>query len=224
MSGIFVVSSSALKNLATRRGRLTPLHNRRAIHKAMIAGPANAWLATDALAAADLLAEASCAKTRLDQLVLLEPPRLNSLAAAMDLFRSVIWADNRKRWLALEEMIDVLNSSDPRDYVVGGMVDQQTARLTLYRGDFSRLTVPLAIFEPTPNGVQIDPTDFEVIDNGLAVRLGAYEAAADAIFYECDPGYRQRLRRQRREEEKTFGPVCGDFAFSEVSFKLILPR
>jgi hypothetical protein len=84
-------------------------------------------------------------------------------------------------------------------------VDRSAGTLTLYRGDFSRLTVPLSIFKPTGTGTEIDPSDFEVIDSGHAVRLGAYEAAADAIFYECDPEYRKRYRRRLRAEEKTFG-------------------
>ena len=65
--------------------------------------------------------------------------------------------------------------------------------------------VPLAIFKPTGTGTTMDPSDFEVIDSSHAIRLGPYEAAADAIFYETDPEYRRRLRRQLRQEEKTFG-------------------
>jgi hypothetical protein len=37
------------------------------------------------------------------------------------------------------------------------------------------------------------------------VRFGKYEATADAIFYECDPDYRKRLRKKMQAEEKTFG-------------------
>jgi hypothetical protein len=61
------------------------------------------------------------------------------------------------------------------------------------------------------NGVDKAPriirgsADFEVIDNGHAIRLGQYEAAVDSIFYECDPDYRKRYRRRLQAEEKTFG-------------------
>jgi hypothetical protein len=206
--GIFVVSSKVLENLPRRHGRLTPVRDRPAIRQVMNSGEVEAWVVADAQAASDLLAEASAAKVskrRLGRLVFLEPPRLESLAAALDLFRSVAWANDRKRWLPMEELIEVLNTPDPREYLVGGMVDAEAGTLTLYRGDFSRLRIPLSIFQPTAKGVQIDPAQFEVIDCGHAVRLGAYEAGADAIFYECDPAYRKRLRRQRRAEEKTFG-------------------
>ena len=37
------------------------------------------------------------------------------------------------------------------------------------------------------------------------MKLGNYEAAADAILYETDPEYRSRLSAKRRAEDKTFG-------------------
>ena len=208
--GIFVVSRDVLVSLPSRRGRVTPLRDRAAIHDVMAssASAVEAWLASDPVAAFDLLTEATLAKAtkrHLGRLVLLDPPRLESLAPAIDLFHSVAWANDRKHWLPMEDLLEVLNTSEPKDFIVGGMVDQFSNSLTLYRGDFSRLTVPLSVFEPTGEGTKITPSDFEVIDSGNAIRLGAYEAATDAIFYESDPEYRRRHRRQLRAEEKTFG-------------------
>ena len=208
--GIFVVSRDVLVALPSRRGRVTPLRDRSAIHEVMASSfsDVEAWLASDADAALDLLTEATIAKAtkrHLGRLVLLDPPRLESLAPAVDLFHSVAWADGRKHWLPMEDLLEVLNTAEPKDFIVGGMVDQFANSLTLYRGDFSRLTVPLSIFEPTGAGTEIVPSDFEVIDCGNAIRLGTYEAATDAIFYESDPEYRRRHRRQLQAEEKTFG-------------------
>ncbi len=205
---IFVVSKYPLLFLPRRCGRLTPLRNRQAIHKALVSREADTWLASDLEAASAILSAAStagAAKRRRGQLVFLDPPPLQCLAPAMDLFAAVAWADDRNHWLPLEELVEVLNAPEPRDFMVGGMVDRSAGTLTVYRGDFKRLTVPLAIFKPSGTGVVIDPSDFAVIDNGQAVRLGAYEAAADAILYECDPEFRKRQRRKRRAEEKTFG-------------------
>ena len=42
-------------------------------------------------------------------------------------------------------------------------------------------------------------------DYGRTVALGDYEAAADAILYELDPAHRRRLKKQRRQSERTFG-------------------
>jgi DNA-binding Xre family transcriptional regulator len=44
-----------------------------------------------------------------------------------------------------------------------------------------------------------------VIDCGQTVRLGKYEAAADALLYEFDREYRRRLANQRAQSEKSFG-------------------
>jgi hypothetical protein len=207
---IYLVSTNPLQSLFKRRGRLMNLRSRPAIHRAMVAAEAEAWLASDEAAANDLLAEASdsgLARRRLGSLVLLGAPRLESLPFALDLFQSVAWAHDRKSWLPMDELIEVLNAADPDEFIVGGMVDQLMETLTIYRGDFSRLTVPLAIFKPTGKGVTINPADFEVIDSGIAVRLGSYEAASDAIFYECDGAYRKRIAGKRRAEDRSF-PAC----------------
>lgn len=205
---VFVVSTYPLPFLPRRCGRLTPLRTRRAIQKALVSLEGDTWLAADLEAGSAILSAASAiegTKRCRGKLVFLEPPPLESLAAAMDLFATVAWTDERDHWLPLEEMVEVLNMPEPRDFIVGGMVDQFVGTLTIYRGDFKRLTVPLSIFQPTGTGVVIDPSDLAVIDNGHAIRLGSYEAAVDAIFYECDPDYRKRQRRKMRAEEKTFG-------------------
>src|SRR5207253_2796359 len=100
-----------------------PLRDRAAIQKAMTSVEAEAWLASDPGAASDVLAEvstASVSKRHLGRLVFLDPPRLESLAAAMDFFVSVAWVDDRKRWLPLAELFEVLNAPDPRELIVGG--------------------------------------------------------------------------------------------------------
>lgn len=50
-----------------------------------------------------------------------------------------------------------------------------------------------------------DFTRLRLTDHGRTVALGDYEAAADAILYELDPDYRRRLKKQRRQGERTFG-------------------
>src|SRR5207249_5517482 len=98
-----------------------------------------------------------------------------------------------------------LVAPDPGSLIIGGVVDQGTKTLTVYRGDLGRLTVPQSVFQPSGDGTAPDFSDFEVIDFGHAIRLGPYESSADAIFYEGDPAFRKRLRERRHEEERTFG-------------------
>jgi len=192
-----------------RMGRAKFLRTRKSIHKALISGDAETWIAMDANAASRILSErikaGKVVKRHVGKLVLLEPMIVNRLAPAMQLFPAVAMSDDRKHWLPMDELLEVLNGADPREFIVGGMVDGSGGSLTLYRGDFTPLIVPLSIFEPSGTGVEPDFHDFEVIDNGQAVRFGKYEAAADAIFYECDADYRKRTRRKLRDEEKTFG-------------------
>ena len=112
--------------------------------------------------------------------------------------------DDRKRWLLLDELLEVLQAPEPRDFIVGGMPDEAGGQLTLYRGDLTRLVVPLSLFKPSGSGARIDPGGFAVIDTGHAIRLGEYEAA-EAEFYECDAAFRKLARQKLRAEEKSFG-------------------
>jgi DNA-binding Xre family transcriptional regulator len=73
--------------------------------------------------------------------------------------------------------------------------------MTLWRGDLE----PLTAFEKSGDGVRPDFARFAVADYGQTIRLGDYEAAADALLYEFDPQYRRRVARLRRQTEQSFG-------------------
>jgi hypothetical protein len=73
------------------------------------------------------------------------------------------------------------------------------------RGDLTRLVVPWSWFRPSGDGTAPDFDDVEVVDGGLTIRLGAYEAALDAILYEFDREYRARERQRRLEMDPSFG-------------------
>jgi hypothetical protein len=193
--------------------RLSHLSSRKMIHVAMTTTPlAEWWVVSDREFIKDLLEEAvqrrswlSARNLRLGHLALLEPPPLSCLPPAEAMFNSVAWADARECWLPLPEMMEVLAAPNRHDLIIGGMVDHHSQTLTVYRGDFGRVTVPLSIFKPSGDGTVPNPKDFGVSDYGHGIRLGSYESSADAIFYEGDPAYRKALRARRRNEEKTFG-------------------
>ena len=67
------------------------------------------------------------------------------------------------------------------------------------------LTVPFSAFETSGDGTEPVFSEFAMIDCGQTVRLGAYEAAVDAILYENDREYRRRLSKQRLQAEQSFG-------------------
>ena len=99
----------------------------------------------------------------------------------------------------------VLKSPDRRDRFVGGMVAKEAEIVTLWRGDLTSLVVPLSTFTPTANGIRPDWDRFAVTDYGHTLRFGSYEAAADAVLYECDPEFRRRLKKARIASERTLG-------------------
>jgi hypothetical protein len=94
---------------------------------------------------------------------------------------------------------------DAADRFIGGSVDLKAKALTLLRGDKPALVAPFSIFPPSGDGTAPDFTRLRLIDYGRTIALGDYEASADAIFYELDPDYRRKLRKQRQQNEKTFG-------------------
>lgn len=118
-------------------------------------------------------------------------------------FERVVVAKNG--FLPLDQLAEVLSTSDARDLFIGGRVDPEAEVLLLFRGDLSPLIAPLQIFRPVEGEPKPDPREFAIEDYGQTVRLGDYEAAADAILYELDPDYRRRMKRRRREEEQSFG-------------------
>jgi hypothetical protein len=120
------------------------------------------------------------------------------------LFQDVITGP-RASFLPLEDVREILASDRRQDLVVGVLVSEDREALVLVRGNLDRLVVPWSWFRPTPSGLAPDFGDVEVIDTGLTIRLGQYEAAADAILYEFDRNYRARERQRRLEMDPSLG-------------------
>lgn len=75
--------------------------------------------------------------------------------------------------------------------------------MTLVRGNFERITVPLSIFRPS--GIsKPDFTRFALDDFGHSIRFGEYEALAHFILFEADADYRKRTKKKQRAEESGF--------------------
>lgn len=188
-------------------GRVRHLKSPDAIEKAIQTGEAEEWLVSEPEFDTIILKAAtkhSVGKKRLGRLAYRYTPSIDSLASANALFSSVALA-SRSHWLGWGDLMKALNTPNRRELIVAGMVNFAAGTLTVYRGDFSPVTVPLSLFKPSGKGVAADPSDFEVIDCGHAIRLGKYEAAADAIFYAGDPVFRKQERKKRRAEDQSFG-------------------
>jgi hypothetical protein len=140
------------------------------------------------------------------RLVTLKPPRAESIAALLGLFDSPVFGlIEGFHWLPSDELIAALMRDDASDRFIGGSVDPKAKALTLLRGNLKTVVVPFSAFPASGDGTRPDFTRLAFTDYGSTVKLGDYEAAADAILYEQDPDYRRRLNHQRRQTDRSFG-------------------
>lgn len=120
------------------------------------------------------------------------------------LFQDVV-AGPASSFLPREEMREALAADTRQDLVLGVLVSVDREALVLVRGNLDRMVVPWSWFRPTPSGLAPNFDDVEVIDSGLTIRLGQYEAAVEAILYEFDRDFRARERQRRLEMDPSFG-------------------
>jgi DNA-binding Xre family transcriptional regulator len=128
-----------------------------------------------------------------------------SIPALTGCFQRLAFASHDNGFLAPDELAEALLASNPADLFIGGSVDTRNGSVTLWRANLEPLTVPFSAFEKSGDGSTPDFSRFAVADFGQTVRLGAYEAAADAILYEFDPEYRRRIGKERQQSERSFG-------------------
>ena len=103
------------------------------------------------------------------------------------------------------ELAEALEAENRMDLFIGGNVDRASQTMTLWRGNLESLTVAFSAFDESGDGIEPDFDQFSVTDYGHTIRLGEYEAAADAILYEYDPEYRRRISKERQQSEQSFG-------------------
>jgi hypothetical protein len=142
---------------------------------------------------------------RMGNLVTIEPPRPESVPSLSGFFERVVGAIAGYAWLPAEELPTVLIGKDATDRFIGGAADLRGKTIALVRGNLSTLVVPFDYFKPSGDGTKPDFSKLSFADYGLTVALGDYEASADGILYEFDPAYRQKLKKERIAEEKSFG-------------------
>jgi hypothetical protein len=145
------------------------------------------------------------ADLRGSHLITLTPPRSESISALLGLFHPVFGLVEGFQWLPKEELVEAITRDDASDRFLGGSVDPKAKTLTLLRGDITAVVTPFALFQKSGDGTAPDFGRLALTDYGRTVALGDYEAAADAILYELDPVYRRKLKKQRRQSERTFG-------------------
>ena len=88
----------------------------------------------------------------------------------------------------------MLRLADRKDRFIGGIADEQSKTLTLWRGNLDPVVVAFEAFPPTGNGIRPEFDKFSVTDYGHTLKFGEYESAADVVLYECDSDFRRRLK------------------------------
>jgi hypothetical protein len=92
-----------------------------------------------------------------------------------------------------DELAKVMADKRAQDLFIGGVVDFKEEIIHLYRGDLSKLIIPLCWFESRPKAIP-DFKAFMVTDFGQTVQFGNYEVSSDAILYEFDTNAQQRMK------------------------------
>ena len=162
------------------------------------------WVAADFASLAPLAAHASSARGEQRLLVLDEMTEISHHVFSA-LFRYVVTASAKVRLLPPEELVRALTSSNREDLFIGGAVDKERGVVLLYRGTVDPLVVPLSWFSNRASETKVDPDRFDVADYGQTVKLGAFEAAADAILYEFDASFRRAAKKRALQKDKSLG-------------------
>ena len=179
--------------------------SRQSVGKALKHANKHALWISDEKSLTDILLQAvACHPRAIGNMVLLHRPTLASIPVLAQCFKHLAFAMD-DGFLPPEELAEVLVAANKAELFIGGVIDPDSATMTLWRGNVEPLTVPFTAFPPSGDGIVPDFSAFAVTDYGHSVRLGAYEAATDALLYECDPAYRRRIGRARRQEERSFG-------------------
>lgn len=103
-----------------------------------------------------------------------------------------------------DQLLEVLEAPNASDLFVAGAIDTALGSLVLYRGNLERLVVPLESFAVTGD-LRPDFGRLAIGEYGHSVRLGEYEASADAILYEHDPAYRRAAKKRLVAERDGLG-------------------
>jgi hypothetical protein len=183
-------------------------HDRSEVEAAVISPTTHVTWISSTRQFTDILLEkavASRAALRGAHLITLTPPRSQSIPALLGLFHPVFGLVEGFKWLAKNELVEAITLDDAADRFIGGIIDPKAKTLTLLRGDIKPLVAPLAIFQKSGDGTAPDFARLKLTDFGRTIALGDYEASTDSILYELDADYRRRLKKVRRQSERTFG-------------------
>lgn len=185
-----------------RAARPKRLRTQESVREALGARGPSCWIASEAGELMKLIPPRPWPRAD-RRLLLLKRPPAAQLELLLSWFSEII--PKSRRFLPPEEMAEALNDPACQDLFLGVKPVPEGKVLIVYRGNLTRLLVPQTLFRRRPSGPEPDFTRARVIDGGQTLALGDYEAAADAILYELDAGFRRRARARAIAEDRGFG-------------------
>jgi DNA-binding Xre family transcriptional regulator len=162
------------------------------------------WISYDRRLTDALLKNVAWPTRSLGDAVLIHALAPQSIPALAACFKRLAFATDGG-FLPLDELAEALRATNNADLFIGGVLNEASQTITLWRGNLESLTVPFSAFQKSGDGTAPDFAKFSITDGGQTIRLGAYEAAADAILYEFDPDFRRRVSKARQQSEQSFG-------------------
>src|SRR5215218_7970623 len=162
------------------------------------------WIADHPEQVVPLAAEPPLVVTNNRLLVLNETQHLQRELLQI-VFRIVLAPGDGVHLPELNEMKEILAAPNREDLLIGGAADPVNQIVLLYRGNLQPVIVPYAWFSRRVAARRPDFRDFEITDYGQTLRLGKYEASADAILYAHDPAYRRAAKERMVEQDSSFG-------------------
>ena len=162
------------------------------------------WIGEDRLSVIEFLKAVTWPAKSLGRIVLLFEPPSATLPALRKCFDRIAFGP-ADRFLPPDELAEAMSAPHREELFIGGLVNHESQIVTLWRGDFDSLEVPFSAFDVSGDGIAPDFNAFSVTDYGQTVRLGEYEAAADALLYEFDEKFRRRKNKDRLKTEQGLG-------------------
>ena len=84
--------------------------------------------------------------------------------------------------LAFREIIEALEAPNTDELIVRAVVNFAIHYVHIWTGTGREVMIPFSYFEPSGDGTKPNFFNPKIIDGGLTLALGKYEAAADALL------------------------------------------
>lgn len=207
MAEPLIVIDEAKGDLAARLAAAKPVaaSSPKQLRAALLRTKSAICVASRSGAVVRMFVDLDMARTTGHRLLVLAHPSEKERALLNAYFQFVVSPNQDLSLLRTEALVEVMGAPNRSNLCIGGAVFPAAKKVLLWRGNLESVVVPFSWFTARPSGPKPDFADFEVTDSGQTVRLGEYQAAADAVLYEFDPVFRRAEKQRLLKEDRSFG-------------------